>query len=139
MRSRGNAVQWVGGYPSRGLIAAGVDSGEQYVCVSEGEIVATFWFAIASEPTYAEIEGAWLDDAPYGVMHRLASDGSVKGAGAFCLDWCLEQCGNIRVDTHACNTVMQNLLERLGYTRCGVIFIADGTPRDAFQRMKNEK
>ncbi len=134
MRSRGNAVQWVGGYPSRELIAAGIDSGEQYVCEADGHIVATFWFAVAPEPTYAEIDGAWLDDAPYGVVHRLASDGSVRGVGAHCLDWSLAQCGNIRVDTHSDNHVMQALLDRLGFTRCGVIYLGDGTPRDAFHK-----
>ncbi len=123
MRRRGNDVQWVGGYPSREMILAGIDAGEQYVCLNDGSIAATFWFAAAPEPTYAEIfDGpGWLDDAPYGVVHRLASDGSVRGVGAFCLEWCLERCGNIRVDTHACNAVMQNLLERLGYSRRGVL------------------
>jgi GNAT superfamily N-acetyltransferase len=136
MRSRGNTVQWVGGYPSRGMVEAGIDAGEQYVCVVDGRTVATFWFAVGREPTYDEISGGpgWLDDAPYGVVHRLASDGSVKGVGAFCLEWCLERCGNLRVDTHAANAVMQDLLSRLGYTRCGVIYIGDGTPRDAFQK-----
>ncbi|MDR2891227.1 MAG: GNAT family N-acetyltransferase [Alistipes sp.] len=172
MRSRGNDVQWVGGYPSRELVAAGIEDGGQYVCVAHedrsdgqtgrrsvchdpdrrqnGYIAATFWFAVAPEPTYAEIfgdegrrtPGAWLDgsadfdDAPYGVVHRLGSDGSVKGIGEFCLDWCLEKCGNIRVDTHAENGVMQSLMARMGYTRCGVIFVGDGTPRDVFQKRK---
>uniref|UniRef100_S0DDL6 Putative N-acetyltransferase n=1 Tax=termite gut metagenome TaxID=433724 RepID=S0DDL6_9ZZZZ len=147
MRSRGNNVQWVGGYPSRELVLAGIDAGEQYVCLCEGRVVATFWFAVAPEPTYARIyEGRWLDEdragapdehagRPYGVVHRLGSDGTCKGVGAACLDWCFERCGNIRVDTHADNTVMQTLLERSGYTRCGVIFLADGTPRDAFQKI----
>ncbi len=160
MRRCGNTVQWVGGYPSRELILTGIDAGEQWACVADSaecgqfpscggvadaltsggvvvpHIAATFWFAVAPEPTYAQIfDGpGWLDDAPYGVVHRLASDGSAKGTGEFCLGWCLEQCGNIRVDTHADNAVMQNLLRRLGYTRCGVIYIADGTPRDAFHK-----
>jgi hypothetical protein len=141
MRRCGNTVQWVGGYPSAEMVAAGIDAGEQYVCVADGRVAATFWFAVGPEPTYAEISGspgAWLDDdAPYGVVHRLASDGSVRGTGAFCLEWCLARCGNIRVDTHRCNTVMQSLLARLGYTLCGVIRIADGTPRDAFQKITN--
>jgi hypothetical protein len=146
MRHRGNNVQWVGGYPSREMIEAGIDAGEQYVCLTgndSGErIAATFWFAVAPEPTYLEIlDGpGWIegdtpfDEAPYGVVHRLASDGSARGAGAFCLEWCLAQCGNLRVDTHSANTVMQNLLTRLDYTRRGVIVISDGTPRDAFQK-----
>ncbi len=165
MRRCGNTVQWVGGYPSAELVTAGIDAGGQYVCVvgdspSDGQIgcrsvghaldrrqnsyiAATFWFSVGPEPTYAEIfDGpGWLDgdasfdEAPYGVVHRLASDGSARGVGAFCLEWALEQCGNIRVDTHASNAVMQNLLMRLGYTRCGVIYIGDGTPRDAFQKI----
>ena len=135
MRSRGNTVQWVGGYPSREMILEGIEGGDQYVCTHEGGIAATFWFALAPEPTYAEIyDGAWLDDAPYGVVHRLASDGSVRGVGEVCLRWCLDRCGNIRVDTHRDNTVMQNLLERIGYRKCGVIIIGDGTPRDAFHK-----
>ena len=167
MRSRGNMIQWVGGYPSRELVAAGIEAGEQWVCVvddldSDGRTdcrsvdnapdrrqngyiaVATFWFAVGPEPTYDEIwDGpGWLEgdapfaEAPYGVVHRLASDGSVRGVGAFCLEWCLARCGNIRVDTHACNAVMQNILRTLGYTRRGVIRIADGTPRDAFQKVE---
>lgn len=135
MRSHGNTVQWVGGYPSRRLVEAGIEEGGQYVCTLEGRIVATFWFAVAPEPTYAQIfDGAWLDDKPYGVVHRLGSDGTVKGVGEICLDACLAKCGNIRVDTHSENGVMQRLLTRAGYVKCGVIFVGDGTPRDAFQK-----
>jgi hypothetical protein len=139
MRRCGNHIQWVGGYPRQEMIAEGIERGEQYVCMDEGRVVATFWFAVGPEPTYAEIfDGpGWLDDRPYGVVHRLASDGSASGVGAFCLEWALGQCGNLRVDTHACNRVMQKLLQRLGYSRTGVIYIADGTPRDAFQKIIN--
>jgi hypothetical protein len=92
---------------------------------------------VEPEPTYAHISdgSGWLDEAPYGVVHRLASDGSTRGVGAFCLEWCFARCGNIRVDTHAANNVMQNLLTRLNYTHCGTIHIADGTPRDAFHKI----
>ncbi len=135
MRSRGNNVQWVGGYPSVELVGAGIDAGEQWVTVQDGTVVATFWFAVAPEPTYVKIyDGEWLDCEPYGVVHRLASDGSVKGVGEECLRWSLEQCGNLRVDTHSNNDVMQSLLEREGFVRCGVIILTDGTPRDAFQK-----
>ncbi len=55
MRSRGNNVQWVGGYPSVELVGAGIDAGEQWVTVQDGTVVATFWFAVAPEPTYVKI------------------------------------------------------------------------------------
>ena len=78
----------------------------------------------------------WLEsraNLPYHVIHRLASDGSVKGVGRAVFGWCMERCGNLRVDTHADNTTMLSLLDRLGFTRCGTIYVEDGTPRTAFQ------
>lgn len=40
---------------------------------------------------------------------------------------------SIRIDTHADNKTMQHLIEADGFTRCGIIYIADGTPRIAYQ------
>ena len=39
---------------------------------------------------------------------------------------------NIRVDTHRDNIVMQRLVEKLGFSRRGIIYIADGTERIAY-------
>ena len=53
-------------------------------------MVGTFFFVYGKdiEPTYADItDGKWLDDSPYGVVHRIAGDGKVKGVGAFCINW----------------------------------------------------
>jgi RimJ/RimL family protein N-acetyltransferase len=38
------------------------------------------------------------------------------------------------VDTHQDNVVMQRILEKLGFTYCGIIFVANGTPRLAYQK-----
>lgn len=80
-------------------------------------------------------EGAWLDAAPYGVVHRIAAAEQGHGAAAYCLDWCLAQCGNIRIDTHRGNKPMQRLLARLGYAYCGLIDLEEGRgERLAFQK-----
>ena len=72
------------------------------------------------------------------VVHRLAGDGSKKGIGAFCLNWALRQSGHIRIDTHGDNKVMQKLLERLGFTHCGTIFVQeDKDPKLAYERILN--
>lgn len=136
MAQTGNANQWINGYPSRELIAGDIEAGSSYVCVDEEEgIVATFCFRQEDDPTYIVIkDGAWLNDAPYGVVHRLAGTGKKKGVGVYCLEWCFERCGNIRVDTHHENLVMQGILERMGYRRCGIIYVANGTPRIAYQK-----
>ena len=89
------------------------------VCESGGHIAAVFFyhFGEEAEPTYADItDGQWTDSGPYGVVHRIASDGTVKGAGSFRIRWAFEQCGHLRMDTHTDNTVMRNLLKKLGFS-----------------------
>ena len=48
--------------------------------------------------------------------------------------WGYEQCGNLKIDTHEDNVVMQHVLEKNGFERCGKIYTHDGTPRIAYQK-----
>ena len=137
MAEAGNPTQWGADYPAPKLLEADIRLGQSYVCRSEQALEATFCFTNGvDDPSYQEIrEGAWLDDAPYGVVHRIASAGKTPGAGAFCLTWCMAQCGNLRIDTHRDNHPMQSLLRKMGYRYCGVItYAGDGTERIAFQK-----
>ena len=96
------------------------------------------WGPSSTSParTYRQITGgSWGAEEPYGVVHRLAGDGSVPGIGAFCLDWAWGQCGYLRVDTHPDNTVMQRLLDRLGFVRRGTIYV----PQDPYPRFAYDK
>ena len=80
-------------------------------------------------------DGAWVGSDNYGVVHRIASDGSVRGVGAFCINWAFDQCGHLRIDTHPDNAVMQRLLDKLGFTRCGIIRVQeDDDPRFAYEK-----
>ncbi|UIR56577.1 GNAT family N-acetyltransferase [Sphingobacterium sp. SRCM116780] len=136
MRASGNTIQWTNGYPSREYIQSTIEIGENYVCTVQGEIVGTFCFSLERDPNYTLIEdGQWLNDEPYGVIHRLASNGKVKGVAMKCFQWCFEQCHNIRVDTHESNIPMQKVMQKLGYKRCGIIYVHDGTARLAFQKI----
>lgn len=132
----GNANQWINGYPQRELIIREIEAGHCHVCRDEtGRIVGTFCFIKGPDPTYTYIEdGKWIDDEPYYVVHRLASAGNVKGIFDACLGWCFGISPNIRVDTHADNKVMQHLLLSRGFSRCGIIYVANGTARIAFQK-----
>ena len=139
MAAQGNPNQWgPTHWPPEALIHRDIAAGNSYVCVHEGRVVGTFYYIFGRdiEPTYARIQdGAWLDDSPYGVVHRIASDGTAKGVGAFCLDWAFGQCGHLRIDTHGDNRVMQRLLEKLGFARCGTIFVEeDDYPRIAYEK-----
>ena len=143
MAQHGNPNQWGPTcWPPEDLIRRDITEGSSYVCENDtGVILGTFFFVQGTdiEPTYREItDGAWLDDSPYGVVHRIASDGSAKGVGAFCLNWAFGQCGHLRIDTHGDNTVMQNLVRKLGFVRCGTIYVEeDDDPRLAFEKTGN--
>ncbi|GHU88990.1 acetyltransferase [Clostridia bacterium] len=134
MRESGNPNQWYDYYPPREKTERDVEDGTGYVCVENGEIAAVFYFNIGRDPTYEKIDGAWLNDEPYGVIHRIARRRGARGAAAFCVGWCFEQCGNIKIDTHRDNAPMRGLLERLGFEYCGIIWLEDGAERMAFQR-----
>ncbi|MDO4746370.1 MAG: GNAT family N-acetyltransferase [Bacillota bacterium] len=139
MAETGNPNQWgPTNWPPEELIHDDIKAGHSYVCVENNRIVGTFYFDHGRniEPTYAVIEeGAWTGGEDYGVVHRIAGDGSVKGTGAFCINWAYAQCGHLRIDTHGDNTVMQKLLLKLGFRKCGIIHVVeDNYPRFAYER-----
>lgn len=132
----GNPNQWTDGYPGRELVEADVAAGRQWVIAdASGHVAGTFCFLPGPEEAYAVIEdGQWPGDAPYWVIHRVASDGSHHGVFRCMMDWCGERAAVMRADTHADNRVMQHLLERNGFVRCGTIYQRGGLPRWAYQR-----
>ena len=142
MAEHGNPNQWgPTRWPPEDLLRRDIAQGNSYLCVQGDRIVGTFFFAMGPdiEPTYRRIEdGAWRDPSPYGVVHRLAGDGSVRGTGAFCLDWAYRQCGHLRVDTHGDNRVLQSLLGKLGFVHCGTIYVEeDPYPRLAYEKSED--
>lgn len=135
MVESGNPDQWKKGHPSRDMIEEDISFGRSFVCLENGKIECVFMYEYGDDPTYAYIEdGEWPNDAPYGVLHRIASAGNVKGIASFCLQWCYLQCKNLRADTHKDNKVMQRVLSKNGFSRCGIIYIADGSQRIAYQK-----
>lgn len=149
MRDNGNFAQWVNGYPSRALIEDDIARGECFVmCADDGNGTgagseacsdsaeaphAVFMFALGDDPTYHVIEGgAWLNDEPYGVIHRIASDGVLKGVIPAAVAFGKGHVANLRIDTHEDNSIMRHVLGKAGFVECGTIYCADGTPRIAF-------
>lgn len=135
MAADGNPTQWGDGYPTREQLENDIQRGVSYVIEHKGVPCATFVFIIADDPTYAYIEdGQWLDDTlPYGTIHRIASNGQQRGIFRTVLDWCSAQCSNIRIDTHHANARMIHLIEQSQFTRCGIIYTHDNSPRMAYQ------
>lgn len=135
MKDTGNATQWGDHYPSLELLQEDIQAGHSYVCIHEGTIAATFYYAKENDKTYEVIrEGNWLNDAPYAVVHRVAVDKKGAGIVSYCLNWAHNQYPNIKIDTHENNHAMQHALKKNGFTCCGKITLADGSNRIAFQR-----
>ena len=140
MKSTGNPNQWgATNWPPEEIIREDIRKGNSYVCEEDGRVIGTFYYIYGEDvdPSYRQIEGGeWLQGGPYGVVHRIASDGSKKGIGEFCLNWAFDQCKHLRIDTHADNVVMQKLLGKLGFTHCGTVYVReDSDPRLAFEKL----
>jgi RimJ/RimL family protein N-acetyltransferase len=137
MRASGNMNQWGSGYPSPGVVRGDIERGVCYVASgsADGEIEATMAFIPGPDPTYSVIEGgAWLNNEPYHVIHRIAVAAPGKGYARRLLDWAFAHCATVRIDTHRDNIIMHHILHGYGFTRCGVIYLANGDARDAYQR-----
>ena len=114
MRLNGNLHQWTGGYPSEEVLEADISSNSSFVCVDDQkEVVGTFCFRYGFSP-----------EPTYNVIYDFSA----------CLEWCSRYVDNIRIDTHRDNRVMQELLLRHGFRRCGIIYLANGDERIAFQK-----
>ena len=138
MLASGNPNQWAKGYPTEEMVRRDLSGGYGMVMEQEGRTVAYFACIPSPDPTYAVIEGgAWLDDEkPYYVIHRIASYPQVHGVFRAMMEYLDSITDNIRIDTHRDNLIMQHNLEKYGFRYCGIIHIASGAERLAFQRIK---
>ncbi len=138
MARSGNPTQWDQGYPGPTDIEADRAHDALFVAEQDGEVSAVLCYAPGPDPTYAQIEGAWLNDAPYHVVHRIASrEGS--GIGRACLAWACGQGDDVRIDTHEDNAPMRHVLTELGFVECGTIICDKGTPRVAYQHLAGQR
>lgn len=136
MKKEGNLTQWKDDRPPLFLIEKDLNKEVSYIIEEDGVPVATFSYTLGIEPTYVKIFGGqWLNDKPYGTIHRIASNGKVSGIFDFVLKF-VETFGvDIRIDTHQDNKTMLRHIKENGFVYCGIIYIDDGTSRLAFQKV----
>jgi GNAT superfamily N-acetyltransferase len=138
MRDNGNPCQWINGYPDENTVMRDIESGSLYALFEDGEMLAVFYFSLAPEPTYESIDGAWLSDAPCGTIHRIAVARGAHGRGlaSLCFDFCRGIMPHLRIDTHRDNLPMQRTLAKYGFTYCGIIHLANGSERMAYELLR---
>jgi GNAT superfamily N-acetyltransferase len=133
--------QWQDGYPNPDSIRADYDAGYAYVMEEEGIILAYGAVIFDIEPAYEVIEGKWLSEGPYLVVHRVAAAPEAKGKGIAthfftALETLAMEKGvfSIKVDTNFDNAPMLRILEKLGYIYCGEVYFR-GSARKAFEKV----
>ena len=137
--------QWQDGYPNEAVLRSDIEKGISYVIEDGGSVAAMTVVSFDGDPCYLDIDGAWLNDEPYGVVHRCAVSDKYRGQkfGDAIFDEAEKLCRekgiyNLRVDTHTDNRVMGSLLRKHGFTLCGVIEVDTATTdalRDAYQKI----
>jgi hypothetical protein len=133
MRREGNCAQWGYGFPGYAKIKDDIRKGQLYVVVDGDRVHGAFAFILGLDPTYAQIDGAWLSDSPYGTIHRLGSDGEVHGVFSAAVNFAKTKIAHLRIDTHVLNKTTNHLILKEGFRYVGVIYEADHTPRNAYE------
>ena len=89
----------------------------------------------------AEIDGKWLIDGKYGVIHRIAVNPDYKSQNVAknLLDFFENKLkelnyDSIRVDTHKDNKSMLRFIEKNGFQKCGIVYIRKTDERIAFEK-----
>jgi len=134
--------QWQNNYPNEETVANDINNNNGYVLVNGNDIIGTVAVLFDEEKTYGYIEGKWLSDGKYATIHRIAVAGEYKGKGyASDILSCIERMcrekniSSMRVDTHEKNKAMQKLLDKNGFIYCGIIYLADGSKRRAYEKI----
>ncbi|MCQ4987174.1 GNAT family N-acetyltransferase, partial [Anaerostipes caccae] len=106
MKQHGNPDQWGEHYPEESMIRMDIEAGNSYVCIENEQIQVVFfikWGKIFLIKKFMTVNGEmkaltvlYTDLLPK--QHR-------KDALLFVFPGALEQCGNLKIDTHRDNKV----------------------------------
>jgi len=140
-RRKDGSRQWQSGYPNEQTVHDDISNGYAYVLVDNDVIIAYAAIIFGVEPAYTAIQGKWLTNEDYVVIHRVATSNAVKGKGVATLlfkmieDLSLQhKVYSIKVDTNFDNVPMLKIMEKLSYTYCGEVFF-HGAARKAYEKV----
>ncbi len=142
-RKKDGSNQWQNGYPNPETIGNDILHNYGFVLEFDNEIAAYCAIIFDIEPAYEIIEGKWLSQQKYVVIHRVAVSDKFAGKGiATQLFSKIEKIAksknifSIKVDTNFDNIPMLKILKKIGYTYCGEVYFR-GSARKAFEKILN--
>lgn len=140
-RREDGSDQWQGGYPNYETVVEDISAAKGYVLAIENKIAAYCAISFSDEPEYETIDGAWLSDSEYLVIHRVAvspkylKKGFAKEIISKAEQFAKEnQVWSVRMDTNFDNLAMLRICEQLGYQYCGIVQM-HGSDRKAFEKI----
>ncbi|SDH89532.1 Acetyltransferase (GNAT) family protein [Chryseobacterium taeanense] len=140
-RRKDGSMQWQEGYPNLNTVEKDIENGFGYVMTVNGEIAVYAALILNDEPAYDNIDGAWLSNGEFVVVHRVAVDEKFAGQGMVKklfdhIEDFTRSHGirSVKVDTNFDNIAMLKILESKSYTYCGEVFLAGGM-RKAFEKI----
>lgn len=133
--------QWQDGYPNPQTLENDITNGWGHLIETENNIAAYVAIIFEPEPAYEAIEGKWLSNGEYVVVHRVAVADGFGGQGLASKIFSeVENIAlkngvtSIKVDTNFDNPAMLSILKNLCYTYCGEVYFR-GSARKAFEKL----
>ncbi|MFD2600994.1 GNAT family N-acetyltransferase [Flavobacterium suzhouense] len=140
-RKEDGSKQWQDGYPNPDVVKNDIEKGVGFVLTDRDKIVGYSAVLINDEPAYAGIEGKWITNDDFVVVHRVAVSSDYIGQGlsaqilkhiqSYALD---NNIRSIKADTNFDNPAMMKIFEKLGYVYCGEVFFR-GSARRAYEKV----
>lgn len=143
-RKKDGSRQWQEGYPNEDVVQQDIDKGIGYVLTVDDRIACYAAILINDEPAYHELNGTWITNEDFVVVHRLAVSDEFVGQGlAQKMLRCTEEYAltnnifSVKVDTNFDNIPMLKIFEKLGYQYCGEVTFRGGI-RLAFEKVLSD-
>ena len=140
LRKAEGSNQWQDGYPNEQVVADDIAHKYGYVLTEKNEVIGYCALILNNEPAYNTIDGKWLTDGDFLVIHRVAIASKYRGRGLVKLMLQEIECiakgqgvPSVRADTNYDNAAMLHLFEKLGYEYCGEVMLR-GAARKAFEK-----
>lgn len=126
-------------YPAAADVRSDIENNVAYVLKVDGKVAAYAAVMTGFDPAYDLIHGAWRNDShDYVTVHCMAVSTAFRGQalGQGFLTSVFETFStyqDFRVDTHPDNQIMQHILTKLGFEKCGVVMFEGA--RWAYQKV----
>ena len=140
-RKADGSEQWQDGYPNPDVIKKDIENGGGFVLTDKDVIAGYVAILINDEPAYAAIDGEWLTNGDFVVIHRVVVSENHLGQGlakrilGFVETYAVSKhIYSIKADTNYDNIAMMKIFEKLGYVYCGEVFFR-GNSRRAYEKV----